>query len=73
MVDVIHVTSDFLCISQVGGHCSACPSERRRSLLVSGGCRGNYHASGLLHQEPGGLSGQETVTCSTNHMICVIK
>lgn len=48
-------------LSQAGGHRSARPPERRRRLLVPGGGGGSHHASRLLHQEPGGLSGQEMV------------
>ena len=47
-------------VSQVGCYRSARAPEWRRRLLVSGFCGGNHHASRLLHQEPGVLSGQRT-------------
>lgn len=40
---------------------------------MPGGHRGDHHASGLLHQEPGGLSGQAKLACSAGHMTCGVK
>lgn len=37
---------------------------------MSGGRCGDHHAPGLLHQDPGGLAGQQTRLLSCSHDLC---